>query len=348
MADFLFEHSCFDLGKVAKEHRYDVWSSSISCIFDVEVAKVLRGSDRFSATIEAFRLGDIFFAQTRTVEQIWRRRPIEIAQDGMDHFMIQLYIDGEMSWQSGQRSGLVRSGDLIVFDLGREMASQTTSFNNLSLIIPRHMLAPKLNDPDAHHMQHLSAEHPLPGMLYEYILMLHSHLPALSPALVEKMVPSALEMIATCLNHGTDSTQKSSPIEREWLMGRRARMYMRRNLGNASLDVQTVCDDCNISRSSLYRMFSEEGGVRAFLQEERLIFALQKLMKRPELQISTIAERSGFKLSNDFSRAFRKRFNMSPSGLRALYASRKGTDILPAHVSGIDRKYENWLRNLGT
>ncbi|OSQ37364.1 hypothetical protein TMES_14160 [Thalassospira mesophila] len=325
--------------------RYDVWRESISCIFNVDTSKDLRDPRRFNAVIKALRVGNLMLAETTTVAQTWQRRPLEIARDGLDHFMIQLFVRGKMSWTTPYGEEAAGPGDLVVFDLAREMQSRTSDFNHLSLIIPRDRLGPMLDHPDYHHMQRLPSSMPLARLLGDYILLLNRNLPSLDNPLATDLLPAVISMVASCLNAmGPPGRVGDGPMGDE-LAETRIRSFIRENLGDTGLDVNGICDGCGISRSALYRLFREEGGVRHFLREQRLVKAMRELLFFPQHQISMIARINGFSHANDFSRAFRRRFGLTPRDLRASKA--RYSEKWRAGSGQPNREYEEWLRQIG-
>lgn len=344
----VIEKSVFDTGSIEERLRYDVWRESISCIFSVDAPKELRDPRRFNAVIRALRVGNLMLAETATVAQCWKRRPLEIARDGLDHFMVQLFVSGNMTWATPYGDQTAGPGDLVVFDLAREMQSQTSDFNHLSLIIPRSRLVPVLDHPDHHHMQLLPSSLPLTRMLADYIVLLNRNLPTLEDGCAIDLMPAVISMVAACLNTagpaGAARRQDGLAVVDD-LIDVRIRSFIQQNMADADLDVNRICDECGISRSALYRLFREEGGVRHFLREQRLGKAIRELLFDSETQVSSIARANGFSHANDFSRAFRRRFGMTPRDLRATQARHSKSDAsLPCEEG---REYEQWLRQIG-
>lgn len=339
------EKSVFDTSCIEELLRYDVWRESISCLFNVDAAREDRDPVRFNAVIKALRVDNVMLTETRSVAQLWQRRPIEIARDGLDHYMVQLFLAGSATWES--RNGddqTVRAGDIIVFDLACEMQARTTDFRHLSLIIPRAVLAPMLDYPDHHHMQLLPGSLPVVRMLADYIISLNRHLPSIDGVEGNQLGPAVASMVATCLNSCGPLGRVPAVSASCDLADYRIRSFIRQNLSDPEIDVNRICDDCGISRSALYRLFREEGGVRHFLREERLVKAMRALLFHPSRQIAVIARENGFLHANDFSRAFRRRFGMTPRELRAAQASHNHHQHSSADRAG--REYEDWLRQI--
>jgi AraC-like DNA-binding protein len=95
--------------------------------------------------------------------------------------------------------------------------------------------------------------------------------------------------------------------------------YIDGHLGNAQLGPDEIADAANLSRASLYRLFSAEGGIRAVLLKRRLDEALRLMLAdKDERSLKEIVKRCGFGGTSQFSRAFRARFGVRPREYRAL------------------------------
>ena len=72
-----------------------------------------------------------------------------------------------------------------------------------------------------------------------------------------------------------------------------------------------------MSRSKLYRLFENNGGVAHFINRERLREAHRRLNSdRETLSIHAIGNEVGFVDHSTFSRAFRREFGCSPTEAR--------------------------------
>ncbi|RCK41444.1 hypothetical protein TH25_23755 [Thalassospira profundimaris] len=345
MSPLVIEKSVFDTQGIEERLRYDVWRESISCIFNVDGPRESRDPGTFNAVIKSLRVGNLVMAETSTVAQLWQRRPVEIVRDGLDHFMIQLFLDGSMTWKNRYGEHIARAGDMVVFDLACEMQSQTSDFRHVSVIIPRSRLIPLLDHPDHHHMQLLPSSLPLARMLADYIVLLNRNLSAMDDITGVDLFPTVVSMVAACLNMVGPGGVNDKVALSENLTDFRIRTFIENNIGKEDLDVNRICDECGISRSALYRLFREEGGVRYFLREQRLNRAMRELLAYPDQQIAIIAARNGFTHANDFSRAFRRRFGMTPRELRAAHVAYKAQRETMS--SAANREYELWLRQIG-
>nr|WP_304363719.1 AraC family transcriptional regulator [Jiella sp. LLJ827] len=335
-------HSVFSVQAVSPRERFAFWKESIACVFDVEADPDVRGHD-FSAELEATLLGDMMLARTTTLGQSWRRSASTIARDGMDHYMIQLFVEGGMETDHRNGSASVGERSLVVFDLSQEVASQTSRFTNLSLIIPRGSLVDALNMPDDQHMRVLPGRNPLVGMLIDHMMSLERVRTSVSVPQAREISAATTSLVAACLNgamEGRTQGKEGSAAAQIILVKR----LIERHLGDSAFSVAQICQMAGISRTKLYSLFEPLGGVTGYVRERRLRRALSALTE-PRNQyrpIYEIAAGCGFTNESAFSRAFRQRFGFSPREAR-----QQGNSAL-ATPGGMldDRRYEHWLHHL--
>ena len=85
-----------------------------------------------------------------------------------------------------------------------------------------------------------------------------------------------------------------------------------------------------MSRSNLYRLFEDTGGVARYIQRERL-FEARAILSDPSTtrSISVISEDLCFADSSSFSRAFKREFGYAPSEARHAAISRPELGVTP-------------------
>jgi len=333
----------FSVDGVAPDERFSLWKESISFMFQVEADHAVR-TDDFTAEVDAHMFGQIVLARTKSRKQFWERSELTIARDGMDHFMIQLFETGDMFYEHDGAQHSVAQDGLIIFDLARTSKSWTNTFSNLSLIIPRELLEPKLVYPDGQHMRRLPASQPMVQLLYSHIKTLKELSDQLSLSQAADVNPATLSLVAACLNstaEGTVVSEGNSHAAQIML----AKRMVNENLSNPDLSPELVASKAGISRSKLYEMFRSYGGVKSFVMEQRLKGAMMALISNRNAHRSNaeIAFSFGFAYESTFSRAFKKRFSMTPTEARN---SAGVTWTHAADMPDIDRRYEDWVKRL--
>jgi len=99
----------------------------------------------------------------------------------------------------------------------------------------------------------------------------------------------------------------------------RAEKVIRANLASARLDSHRIATLSGVSRSTLYRLFEDEGGVAAHVRRVRLD-AVHAALTDPDQDgqpINKIASEAGFHCIASFNRSFKARFGASPGEVRA-------------------------------
>lgn len=333
----------FSLDHVPSKERFSVWKESISCLFDVECDRETR-QEGFFARIDSGLFGEVMLAEASTVTQHCSRSKLGIARDGMDHYMIQLYLAGGM--EAGHRGGATSVGkhDLIVFDLAQEFRSLTDGTRNLSLIVSREALGGVLKAPDDQHMRTLSPAEPLAALLGSHLLTLHRLAKEIPAAQAAEVGAATVALVAACLN----GTPRNTPGGTEGVTFARLTMIKRmieQNLSDPGLSAARIARMAGVSRSRLYTMFEPLGGVAGYVRERRLRRAFSALTdpRQYHRPIFEIAMDSGFLSESAFSRAFRRRFDRSPRDLRRHGALSKA-EADAEHP--LDRRYEHWVQHL--
>lgn len=97
----------------------------------------------------------------------------------------------------------------------------------------------------------------------------------------------------------------------------RAAAFIEHNLTSHDLTPEAVAKAANVSRSTLYRLFKSNGGVRHYILQRRLSMASQRLGDPAEFRhVGELAFELGFVSEAHFSRAFRQAFGAPPGAFR--------------------------------
>ena len=115
------------------------------------------------------------------------------------------------------------------------------------------------------------------------------------------------------------STERIAVAKRQVDLGRkeRVRQAVGRHLRTPTLGPKNLSRLVGMSRSNLYRLFEDTGGVASYIRRERLLEA-RAILSDPEKtqSISSIAEDLCFADASSFSRTFKREFGFSPSEAR--------------------------------
>jgi AraC-like DNA-binding protein len=117
--------------------------------------------------------------------------------------------------------------------------------------------------------------------------------------------------------------------------------YIDRHLMDDRLSPESLPRQLRMSRATLYRLFADEGGVAAYILGRRLdrCRALLAADSAGARSIGDIAFSHGFASDAHFSRAFRRRFGMTPREAR-------GTAQPPPALCGGGQTIADWIATL--
>ncbi|MFG1479435.1 helix-turn-helix transcriptional regulator [Xanthobacter sp. V4C-4] len=157
----------------------------------------------------------------------------------------------------------------------------------------------------------------LAGILAEHLSSLHRHLARTRAEDLPQLAAATQALVAACIAPRSDAAAGAGDLIAHTLR-ERARRLIRRDLSSPALSPEALCRALGVSRSRLYRLFEELGGVSRYIQRQRLLAAFARLSDPEDRDtVAQIAERLGFLDHSGFSRAFRAEFGLSPSEARA-------------------------------
>jgi AraC-like DNA-binding protein len=92
-----------------------------------------------------------------------------------------------------------------------------------------------------------------------------------------------------------------------------AKLFIEINLPDPNLDPLSVARQCGLSRSALFELFRDSGGISHYIWMRRLQRAADDLLDPSygHLSMGEIAEKLGFNHQAHFSLAFKRRFGMT-------------------------------------
>lgn len=337
------QRSSFSTRQLAPGHRIDGWRESISTLFDITAAPQ-SDNDDFNASVNSFLINNqVILSHCDTKAQRFERRPFKVANDKLDYYMIQTHLTGSQVMQVGSREVECRPGELMIIDLAEQHDAITTDFTQLTLVVPRQLLSRHLLHPDSQEGRVLKADMALARLAVNHMKTLYSMLGGFSQAEALQIIEPTLLLMASALNGSMQKVENGGAGVAVSLLAA-AKVHIERNLHGA-LSADSLCAALGYSRSTLYRLFEPLGGVRAYIQERRLRRSAEALLadQHRHRRICDIAYNWGFVSEAHYSRAFRQRYDMSPTDARQARSllKQKQASIMPAQVG--DRDYEQWV-----
>lgn len=186
---------------------------------------------------------------------------------------------------------------------------------------------------------------PLGHLLGDYMMALEQRLAVMREADLPRLAVAVGAMVAAAVAPSAERTAVAKP---QIDLGRkeRVRQAVRRHLRTPTLGPKTLSRLVGMSRSNLYRLFEDTGGVARYIQLQRL-FEAQAVLSDPAItqSISAIAEDLCFADASSFSRMFRREFRHSPSEVRSAALAGLASSATPRSRIRSDRaEFGEFLR----
>jgi AraC-like DNA-binding protein len=331
-----------DLNGLPERQRLDVWRNALEPIFEITPidSQVPRP---FGGALTMSHLGDALVSRVQSDPQIFERSHAHARRSGIDHFMVQTFLRGEHDGACGESTFHRAEGDVWILDLGRETKTVASNFTNVTLIIPRDRLLPRLKGGDIHGTT-LRSGTASALLIANHLKMLMTAAPDLRVAEATAAVDAAALMIAGAWSRIRESRAEVSAAVRA--TARRVVCdYIDAHLNDHRLTPETLAYSFHMSRATLYRLFEDEGGIVAYILGRRLdrCYAILATSLDGERTIGAIAFEHGFASDAHFSRAFRRRFGMAPGDARRMGG---GTAVRRETAHANAQAVSDWIATL--
>lgn len=257
----------------------------------------------------ALHINDIWSATPEGERICVTRSPSDIRKDPRDYFMLWLSLGGETMLSQCGREAPLRHGDLVLHDQSQPFALEFGPRARAMMVsIPRPLLTARL--PQAATL----AARPIPrasklGAICGTFIRQITSIDDASDTVVERLSHTALDMFATTLETElvADTSRGGDPrLER-------AKTFIRANLHDPDLDLDTIAKAQNMAPRTLNRLFAAEATTPIrWLWQQRLALSYRALSEGQVQQVTDAALRYGFSDLSHFSRAFKAAFGQSP------------------------------------
>lgn len=280
----------------------------------------LRADEPFFARASITFLPDLLLSRALNSASRFARTPHAIARSGIDDILVLVYLNGSFTCEIDERVDLVQAREIAFFDLSRPFSIQSDHVDNISLAVSRRRLAelmPSMHDIHGFVLRQGATKQLLLAHLQACIEVA----PRISTAESLSISDATLQLVAAGLQSAKRKAAGSAAH-----VGLASLTDMKRfieeRLGQADLGPDVLMESFSLSRATLYRLFEPLGGVAAFILDCRLNRALAAITAphAAHLRLKQLAHDLGFAHPTSFTRAFKKRFGMSPHEVRALRA----------------------------
>ncbi|WP_294641460.1 helix-turn-helix domain-containing protein [uncultured Aureimonas sp.] len=287
-----------------------IWQATLPQ-YDIGLAQT--PIEEFWIDTSAWLMEPILFTAGRTAAASFVRPAGKIG-DGYNNIIFMLFQRGRYAGDADGRPYDFGEGEVCVMDAARPFGGRCTECQYVLVNVSRDVirrLLPHLPDFHGRVLNRAGGR-----ILAEHFSALARYLPQMNREEALRITQATLTLMAASLGElyeGPANVEQTTASA----IRRRVERYIDRNLASPTLLPETISQDLEISRSTLYRAFSVLGGVSNYVQTRRLD-AARALLFHPEehRSIGQIADALGFENQASFSKAFRRRFGCSPREAR--------------------------------
>ena len=249
-------------------------------------------------------------------------RTRELISDGNDNVAFIINRSGAISASASGQDVALREGDAVLMS-----STEVSVFNrhshgsSLSILIPRPALSSMVDDLDDLHMQRIPRDTGILNLLTAY-----------AAPLLDESLPTNPRVRTTTANHLQDlvalalgATRGATEVARDrGLRAARlnaAKTYIAANSDRRDLNVAAVATHLGVTPRIVQRLFEHDGTTfTEYLLRQRLNRA-RRMLSAADLDhryIGQIGFEVGFNDLSYFHRAFKRRFGLTPLGMRNL------------------------------
>jgi AraC-like DNA-binding protein len=307
----------FSTAEVVPPQRARYWRDLVGeTYFPLEVT--IPRPDRFGGRIAIDKVGAVSISRHQSSGLAYRRDVRHLRREREEQFLITVPEQGEVAFsQSGQEVRCGAGG----FILQRSHEPYEFSHREDSALwvvkVPSDILRSRLRAPDRFCARRFDAQEGAGALFVDFLRLLPHRLPQLGEEGRAAVGNHVLDLLVLALQDdervlgSSETTVRAAHLQR-------IESFIRRNLHNPDLSPQVIADGCGISVRYLHQLFQDTGTtVIGWIREQRLLSCHAMLTGGAARRtIADIAYSWGFSDQAQFSRAYRRRFGMSPREAR--------------------------------
>jgi len=312
-------HNHFDVLTAGRQHPLHAWRERVGHVIDVLPAQ--SDLDKpFRASIDRYEVGRLKFTDCSSDAVSLDRSLARISTDTQRDFAFHVFLKGGMERMGLRATTLDHSAanaSIVAIDLGQPIRMRRGAARVLTFFVPRAQVEQIFPDAETLHGRSIAAATPLTQLIVQHAQGLSQNVAGMSIATAGAALHGSAELLLSAFGKQTGLSGTARAAARAAMFGQIKR-YIRANLHQADLTPEHVLEATQLPRPTVYRMFQHEGGLAAYIRDLRLRLAAEEMLRYPHLAVMDIAYGFGFKSPSDFSRAFRRTYDMAPQDLRAL------------------------------
>ncbi|HWQ86717.1 helix-turn-helix domain-containing protein [Brevundimonas sp.] len=272
---------------------------------------VTRGEGPFRAQINAWRLDGLLLFERR-LSGVIHSRAARAGTDGFDYVVLSLVLAGRVV--GGETSGFDSAdpGEIYVMDTIHPARTEFIDAHVLTVSVSRDLIEAARGGATGLHGRLLKA--PRNVMLADFLTSLARHADMIKAEALPGLARAFIHVLASVDGKARAGNEVH---RREYLRRDAVERMIDENLDHPTLSVAMVSRETGMSRSALYRLFEDRGGVARLIQGRRLGAVRRALDNRTSATMADLARRFGFGDEATLNRVFNEVYQISARAHRA-------------------------------
>lgn len=305
--------------KLFGSKKAELWRQFISETF-VELDCDGMSSENFFGELRARSVGGLGISTITTDAYDVFRTDKSISKSTNDDFIVSVQTAGSATIRQLDREVTLMPGDFTIYD--STMPYHLHFANRLSQLVikvPREHLKKHLQSPETLTALHINGEKGISRVTTKFAQSLFSETDCLSIETQSQLADNFVTLLTSSIREATSQMERAPRNKAAQLL--RIKQYINQNLRDPNLDLQQIAARHNISERYLHTLFKKEG-----LTPSRFIWAERLKLARIDLSNALLSHRNiseicfswGFSDTGHFSRAYKKKYGISPREYRKL------------------------------
>ena len=309
--------------RVADKRRF--WEQTIDQAFGKVDMKIADESN-FFGEIRTASLGNLDFAKVVCDYEIATRTRQHIAHSKCESFVLVLLRTGRLQIGQLGRECVLTPGTFALFDVTTPYTfCHVERTEVLDVVIPGHLLRPRLRDPHSLVARPYSATNGVGRVTADLLTSLMREIQTIPDWAAQSYCARTIDLIGILFEAAQDDLPIANSTVRSALY-RRCVAIIETHLADPELGPVKIAQLAGISVRYLHRIFQDAGkSVVNHMRLCRLAHCHRDLSDPAKrgLPIGEIAYRAGFHSQSHFTNSFRQQYGVSPSDVRQSSAEGK-------------------------
>jgi AraC-like DNA-binding protein len=302
----------------APQDRSRFWHETIaSTYFPLDLK--FREPASFTGELSDWQLGGVSLSRLTSEALQYRRLPHHFRGERDEHFLVTVPARSEIFFAQAGKDVRCNPGGFIL-----ERSHEPYEFSHADpadlwvMKVEAKALGLRLRAPDRFCSMQFNAAEGAGGLFTDMLHLIPMRFEAMSIEVRETVGKQLIDLLVLALKADERTLTTGTSTVREAHLTR-IESVVRKNLGDAGLDPETIARACGISTRYLHELFRDTNQtVGSWIRDQRLEAAREALTDRSNKQsLAEIAYRFGFGDQAQFSRAFRSAYGMAPKDFRA-------------------------------